>query len=197
MGLAVAVPLGPVGFLCLRKSLSQGPMAGFSAGLGAATADALYAAVAGFGITWIADWLLGFKLWLGLGGGLFIIILGIRSLMTVPSLEETQGGSGNGNLMAGLASTFVLTLTNPMTILAFAAIFAGLGLGAGDKSWPAAATMVAGVWSGSVLWWAVVSGLGGIMRGNLGARHFLWINRLVGVGLIALGLVAMGGGLLE
>src|SRR5271155_5027941 len=125
IGFTIAAPVGPIGVLCIRRSLADGRKIGLATGLGAATADAAYGCVAGFGLTVISSFLVGHRFWLGLLGGLFLCYLGIRTFMSKPSGKAAEvRGSG---LFSAYLSTFFLTMTNPMTILSFVAVFAGFG----------------------------------------------------------------------
>src|SRR5215470_8265867 len=127
IGFAIAAPVGPIGVLCIRRSLAEGQRMGLVTGLGAATADAGYGCVAGFGLTAVSGFMVGQKLWLGLLGGLFLLYLGARTFFSKP-VDQAAPVAGKG-LSSAYLSTFLLTLTNPMTILSFAAVFAGFGLG--------------------------------------------------------------------
>src|SRR3990172_8990998 len=127
LGFSIAAPVGPIGVLCIRRTLAEGRTAGFASGLGAATADALYGSIAGFGLTIVSSFLIDQSHWLQLAGGIFLLYLGIKTFLaksketieTGSPLEKSRGIIGN------YASTFLLTLTNPLTILSFIAIFAG------------------------------------------------------------------------
>src|SRR3712207_2953311 len=125
IGLAIAAPVGPIGVLCIRRTLADGRTSGFVSGLGAATADAVYGAIAAFGLTLITDFLLGGASWLRLVGGAFLLYLGIKTFLARPA--ERAAEVRGGGLPGAYASTLFLTLTNPTTILSFVAIFAGLG----------------------------------------------------------------------
>lgn len=206
VGLAIAVPLGPVGLLCLQRSMEKGRLMGLASGLGAATADALYGLVAAFGLTWVSDFLLDIQIWLALGGGLFLAFLGVRALLSKPVAkshpEETVARHTRRpikGLLAGYASTFLFTLTSPVTILAFAAVFAGLGLikAAGPGQSMAAISLVAGVFSGSAFWWLALSLLGGMFRGLLTPVRLVWVNRGSGVVLIGAAVLVIAGSLLN
>ena len=150
VGAAIAAPVGPIGVLCIRRSLLGGRAAGFASGLGAATADAAYGAIAALGLTSIAAFLAGHQNWLRLGGGAFLLLLGHRSIMQKPVLGAV------GDLEIGwwraYASTLALTITNPMTILSFAAVFAGLGLANLQRGYATGAMLVRGLFIGSALW---------------------------------------------
>ncbi len=192
IGISIAAPVGPIGVLCIRRTLAQGRLIGFLSGLGAATADALYGAVAGFGLTVISAFLVDQRDWLRLVGGLFLCYLGVRTFLTHPPGDETATKiSAATGYAAAYLSTLLLTLTNPVTILSFAAIFAGLGLAdtAGD---PGSATqLVLGVFGGSATWWLLLSGGVGLARGRFTPSTMVWVNRLSAAILVTFGLVAL------
>jgi threonine/homoserine/homoserine lactone efflux protein len=195
IGLAIAAPVGPIGVLCIRRTLADGRLIGLLTGLGAATADGVYGAIAAFGLTAVSDLLIGQGPWLGLIGGLFLCYLGVRTFMAVPAGPAAPTRSGA--LLAIFSSTFVLTLTNPTTILSFVAIFAGLGLGDTGGDYFAASLMVSGVFLGSALWWVGLSGTVSVFRTRVGPRGLRAINRLSGLliggfGVGALALAALG-----
>jgi len=190
IGFSIAAPVGPIGVLCIRRTLAEGRGAGLVSGLGAATADALYGCVAGFGLTLISTLLLKFQVWLGVGGGLFLCYLGIRTL-TAPPASQAAPASGQG-LLAAYASTFFLTLTNPMTIISFAAIFAGLGIVSARGDYLSAAVLVAGVFLGSTLWWWLLSGGVSLFRSRVTPKSLSWINRFAGGIIAVFGVVALG-----
>jgi len=197
IGLAIAAPVGPIGLLCIRRSLAQGQLAGFVTGLGAAAADGVYGAIGAFGITAISALLVDQERWLALAGGLFLIWLGIAGMRRPPASEAAAPSRSARDLAGYFFSTFGLTLTNPATILSFAAVFAGLGLGARGASGmsagsaSAALVIIAGVFLGSGAWWLFLSGAVGWLRTRLGPGLLVWINRLSGLVLIAFGLFAV------
>src|SRR4051794_32986753 len=144
VGLIIAVPAGPVGVLCIRRTIFNGRLDGFISGMGAATGDAIFGIIAGFGLTFVSDLLLDYQQWLRLGGGLFLLLAGARAFMAEPP-ARTQSQHDPETLLADFASTFALTLTNPITILAFLAIFASIGFTGGDATLAGAAILVLGV----------------------------------------------------
>ena len=148
IGFGIAAPVGPIGILCIRRTLADGRAVGFAAGLGAATADALYGAVAAFGLTLVSSALVGQRGWLQGMGGVFLCYLGVRTWMAAPASTAKATRRGRG-LVTAWATTFTLTVTNPTTILSFAAIFAGLGLGGRAGGYGSASIMVIGVFLGS------------------------------------------------
>ena len=193
IGLSIAVPVGPIGVLCIRRTLAEGRMVGFLAGLGAATADGLYGAIAGFGLTFLVDFIIGKQIWLRLIGGGLLCILGARTFLSKPA---EQGACAEGSsLRNAYLSTFFLTLTNPMTILFFSAVFAGLGLGVentGDH-YLLAGMLVSGVFIGSASWWLVLSHFTGLLRGLLNVKRLQWLNRISGLIIMGFGLFAFLG----
>lgn len=192
LGFAIAAPVGPIGVLCIRRTLADGRLTGFVTGLGAATADATYSAVAAFGVTAVASALVGLRLWIHLLGALFLAWLGLRTLFTRPAASPTLGAAGatrRGGLLGAWASTVALTLTNPATILSFAAVFAGLGLA--SVGYAAAGLTVVGVFLGSALWWLLLSTGASLLRSRLDLRALRWVNRLSGVILLGFGLLAL------
>ena len=188
IGFSIAAPVGPIGVLCIRRSLAQGRETGLVTGLGAATADAGYGYVAAFGLTAISSFLVGQRLWLGLLGGLFLCYLGVRTFRSRPA-EQAADLHGNG-LIAAYLSTLLLTLTNPMTILTFMAVFAGLGLGRSPDYFSAGA-MVAGVFVGSALWWLLLSSAVALFRSRVTSDWMRAVNRLAGGVMIAFGLYSL------
>ena len=190
VGIVIAVPVGPVGVLCLRRTILDGRIAGLLSGTGAATADALFAVIAGFGLTVVSDWLFGYQDWLRVGGAAFLFYVGISAFFHEPNGNRT-GPRAPESLLANFASAFMLTITNPVTILSFLAIFAGLGLTGQDSRLGGVAILVLGVWIGSLSWWVALSLAAGLFRHNFTRNHLVWINRgsggllvLCGVGLI-------------
>jgi threonine/homoserine/homoserine lactone efflux protein len=189
IGFSIAAPVGPIGILCIRRTLSEGRASGFLSGLGAATADALYGCVAGFGLTVISGFLVHQRFYIQLIGGIFLLALGIKTLRSVPA-ERAASASGTG-LAASYASTFLLTLTNPMTILSFAGIFAALGVADTDGNLSAAALLVMGVFTGSAAWWLLLSSGVGLVREKISSSMLRWTNRLSGIILVLFGAIAV------
>ncbi len=188
LGFSIAAPVGPIGVLCIRRTLASGRLYGLVSGLGAATADACYGSVAGFGLTAISGLLIGHHLWLRLIGGLFLCTLGIRTALAKPAERAAEaGGSG---LAGAYASTLLLTLTNPMTILSFTAIFAGLGVASGSD-YTGAGLLVLGVFLGSALWWLVLSSAISLLRTKLGLLHLRWVNGVSGAVIFGFGVLAL------
>ncbi len=194
IGFSIAAPVGPIGILCIRRTLAEGRQSGFVSGLGAATADAVYGCIAGFGLTFIATFLIEQSQWLRLIGGGFLLYLGIRTFLSRPSPVDNSSSSldGSVNLTGNYLSTFFLTLTNPLTILSFAAIFAGLGVGSTSSGdYASAVILVAGVFLGSGSWWFLLSGTVGLVRQRFNPNYLVWVNRISGLIIIIFGVVAI------
>jgi threonine/homoserine/homoserine lactone efflux protein len=189
MGLAVAAPVGPIGLLCIQRTLQDGRVHGLVTGLGAATADAFYGFVAAFGLTFISSFFLQQQQWIALIGGLYLCFLGLRILRSTP--PEIAVKSEHGGLLQAYSSTFLLTLTNPVTILSFVAIFAGMGLAQSGDGYLEATLLVLGVFCGSAAWWVLLSGGVSLIRGRFNARAMVWVNRLSGAIIITFGVVAL------
>jgi len=189
IGFSIAAPVGPIGVLCIRRTLAHGRAVGFVSGLGAATADGFYGAVAALGLTVVSGFLLEERLWLRLVGGGFLCYLGIRTFLARPAAQAAPGG---GTSLAGAyLSTLLLTLTNPLTILSFAAVFAGLGLGSAGRDYASAAAMVLSVFSGSALWWLTLAAGVGLLRARVGPGILVWVNRLSGTIIAGFGVAAL------
>ncbi len=187
LGFSIAAPVGPIGVLCMRRTLAAGRATGFISGLGAATADAIYGSIAGFGLTFISSVLIGQQALLKFVGGAFLCYLGLKTLLAKP-VAEPAAAIGKSRMGAYL-STFFLTLTNPLTILSFAAIFAGLGVLNADYF--SAAKLVIGVFLGSSLWWFLLSGGVSIFRSRFDLQAMRWVNWLSGIVIAGFGLFAL------
>ncbi len=189
IGFSIAAPVGPIGVLCIRRTLAEGYASGLASGLGAATADAIYGCIAAFGLTFISSFLVSQRMWLRLVGGVFLCCLGLKTLLKKP-VEQAVAAKEVG-LVGAFASTFFLTLTNPITIISFAAIFAGLGLAGDSGSYLSAGVLVSGVFFGSALWWLLLSGGFGIFRSKFNPTGLRWVNRISGAIITGFGLLAL------
>ncbi|MBI5944279.1 MAG: LysE family transporter [Chloroflexi bacterium] len=186
IGISIAAPVGPIGVLCIRRTLAEGKLKGFLSGLGAASADMVYGAIAAFGLTFITDLLLDNKFWLRIIGGCFLLYLGLKTFFEKPA-DHAATAKQSGYFGAYL-STFFLTITNPMTILSFAAIFAGT-MFIGNVNSPI--VLVAGVFAGSAFWWLALSFGVGLIRGRLNQNFMTWINRISGAVILFFGILAL------
>lgn len=191
IGFSIAAPVGPIGILCIRRTLSSGRIFGLLSGMGAATADAFYGCIAAFGLTFISNFMLQQQIWLRLIGGAFLCFLGIKTIISQPSSSPTQ--ANQNSLLSAYGSTFILTLTNPLTILFFAAIFAGLGLANMKGSYSSAGITVLGVFLGSSCWWVILSGVTSLLRHRINLSGLRWVNRISGSIILGFGIAAIIG----
>jgi threonine/homoserine/homoserine lactone efflux protein len=192
LGFAVAATVGPISLLVIRRTLAEGRMSGLASGLGVATADASYGALAAFGLTAVTSLLVEGRRPLGVVGGAILLWLAWQTLRSVPAAaaEERLEPWSRRDLAAAWASLFGLTLTNPMTILSFAALFVGLGVTGGDAG--GAALLSAGVWAGSALWWVILTSAVSRLRGRVTPRALRGVNVASGTLIGAFALVAIG-----
>jgi threonine/homoserine/homoserine lactone efflux protein len=192
IGLLIAAPVGPIGVLCIRRTLTDGKLTGLLSGLGAATADAVYGSVAGFGLTFISNLLVNQKIILQIIGGIFLCYLGLKTILEKPTTEAET----STQIAGAFASTFFLTITNPMTILSFSAIFAGFEIAiANDYS--EAMILVLGVFLGSASWWLVLTSGVSLFRDKLSKNTIQIVNQISGTIILVFGLIALGKGLKE
>jgi threonine/homoserine/homoserine lactone efflux protein len=202
VGLAIAAPVGPMGMLCIRRTLSGGPRAGLAIGFGIASGDAAYGLIAALGLVGISQFMLAYDRPLHLLAGLFLLYLGVRALLQKPPAEADGNGNGNGNdngngklaqigragALRAYASALLLTLTNPQTVIMFAALFTTLAP-RGAFSPAIALTTVGGVFAGSIAWWCCLVTMVSLARHAIGSKLRVAIDRLVGLTLAAFGVV--------
>ncbi len=203
IGFSIAAPVGPIGVLCIRRTLAEGRAHGFVSGLGAATADAFYGMLAALGLTLVSAFLIDQANWLRLIGGAYLCYLGFKTFRSRPaSAYQAQGDdeirgefparTRGRSLVGAYVSTLLLTLTNPLTIMSFLAVFSGLGLGiqAGTLS---ALEMVVGVFLGSATWWLILSGITNLFQSRMTASRLVWVNRLSGLIILGFGMLVFYG----
>ena len=189
IGFSIAAPVGPIGILCIQRTLSGGNVQGLVTGLGAATADAVYGFIAAFGLTFISNFLVDQSLWFRIIGGFFLCYLGIRAFFKKPGDQTVS--VANSTTLSAYGTTFFLTLTNPMTILFFAGIFAGLGIVSESIHYASAGLMVIGVFTGSGAWWLLLSGATGLFRNKVNERKLSIVNKISGIVIVVFGGVAL------
>lgn len=186
MGFSIAAPVGPIGLLCIRRTCENGRLAGLITGLGAAAADAVYALLAAFGLTLSSNLIHG-SFWLHVIAGVFLVILGIRMAMAEPA--RTSATAGGATAFWWFASTFLLTISNPLTILSFIAVFAALGTADGGLTGNLVMTL--GVFTGSVAWWIILSGGIAVLGLSGKPKWSAWIGRISGCAIAGFGLFAL------
>ena len=189
IGFSIAAPVGPIGILCIQRTLAGGNVQGLVTGLGAATADAIYGFIAAFGLTFISRFLVAHSVWFRVIGGLFLCYLGIRAFLSKPQNQAVS--VTNRNTLSSYGTTFFLTLTNPMTILFFAGVFAGIGMVSETIQYTSAGLMVIGVFIGSGTWWLILSGITSILRNKMDERKLSWVNKISGFIILAFGMAAI------
>ena len=190
IGLSIAATVGPMSVLCIQRTLNKGQLYGLVSGLGIATADGVYGGIAAFGLTLITNFLIHEQVWIRLIGGLFLIYLGIKTILSDPPERAAVLNTKTNSYLGAYSSTFLLTLTNPLTILSFAAIFAGIGVGA-SKNFFSATVVVLGVFSGSIMWWIILTSAISMLRKKMNAQWLLWINRISGAIITLFGIIAL------
>ena len=188
-GLAISAPVGPVNVLCISRTLTQGRWSGVVSGLGAAAADTFYGSVAGFSITLIISWLIRELFWIRLVGGILLIAIGIVYYFKRPKTlkEAAEGGSAS----SVVATTFLLTLTNPTTILSFLAVLALLGMDE-HRPWHLTLFLIAGIFAGAMFWWVLLAVISGYFRDRFNDRAVVWLNRIAAGAIGAFGLITIG-----
>jgi len=186
IGFAVAAPVGPIGMLCIKTTLEKGRVAGFCAGLGAAVADTIFAAVGALAISLVGNFLSMEQAWFKLGAGIFLIVFGLY-LARKPAITPENGEKVPPGLWAEFTVTLLLTLANPSTILSFAAVFAGVTAGGGYalQTMPA---LITGVFIGAAAWWLTLGQIVGLIRHKISQAGLVLINRGAGLALVAFGL---------
>jgi threonine/homoserine/homoserine lactone efflux protein len=187
IGLSIAVPVGPIGVLCIRRTLAEGRLRGLVTGLGAATGDATYGGVAAFGLSIVTNFLVGQQTWLRLIGGAFLVYLGAKTFMLRP--PERAAEAKGGGILTNYISTLLLTVTNPLTILMITAVFAGFGVALTRFDQAAIVTM--GVFLGSASWWIVLTLIVGLLRGRFDARWLRAVNMISGLVIAGFGIYSI------
>ena len=184
-GLAIAIPVGPVNVLCVSRTLNRGRRAGIVSGLGAAAADTFYGSIAGFSITFIIQFLQKEEFWIRVVGGVLLVGIGVIYFRKPP---KGPGAEPAGGHHSDFASAFLLTMTNPTTVLSFLAVMAGLGLGEGGVGWRTL-LLVGGIFCGSMLWWITLAQVVYRLRDRFDERAVTWMNRIAGLAIGAFGVL--------
>jgi threonine/homoserine/homoserine lactone efflux protein len=191
LGFLVAAPVGPIGILCIKRTLSYGWLFGFVSGLGAATADTMYASIAAFSLTVIINLLLSQQFFLRLIGGIFLCYLGIKIFFSKPS--EKEASTKGGSLFSAYISVFFLTVMNPVTILVLAGIFSGLGMVRDGINYTSGTQVVLGILIGSASWWLILSIVVSMLRNRMNIKFLSWVNHVSGIAMLIFGLIALYG----
>jgi threonine/homoserine/homoserine lactone efflux protein len=178
VGISTSAPLGPLGILCIQRTINKGVFSGFITGFGAAFADIIYASIAGFGISIIADFLREYQIFIRIIGGIILLIVGIMIFRSNPVKQIRQQNSQN--YFGYFISSLFITITNPITIVVFGAVFASLGLDEVSTINPIIITLI-GIFSGALLWWLSLTVSVNIFRNKIRLRNLWWINKITGI----------------
>ena len=185
VGFIIAAPVGPVNVLCARRTIVHGRLVGVVSGLGAAVADTFFGAVAAFGLVFINTLLLSERFWLGLAGTVILVVIGVRTLMSAPPRPKENGDPDPANLLGDFTSTFVLTLTNPVTIVSFLAAFSAFGIEGDEEIKLDDWLLLLGVFLGATSWWLVLTTGVGLLRDKFNDGALRWASRIAGVVILA------------
>ncbi len=191
IGLMVSIPLGPIGVLCIQRTLNKGRRSGFISGLGAASADTIFSLIAGLGITFVISFIEANHIYFQIIGGILVMTLGVSIFYTNPIRELRLQRMNRNKLSQDFLSVFLLTITNPMAIFFFLAIFAGINIAAGPMRILPLGSMVGGVFAGAVTWWFLLSTLVNFFRHRFRLRIIWWMNKVAGVIIFILGFAAL------
>jgi len=189
LGLSIAAPVGPIGILCIRRTLNENYLAGFISGLGAATADAVFASIAALGITLVSNFLISQQHTLRFVGGIYLSFLGIKTFISLPRVAN-EIYFPKTNLVSNYFTTFFLTLSNPITIISFAAIFSGFGLVNPGLSIFNPILMIVGVFFGSAIWWYFLCSIVSKFHLKTNINAMKWINRVSGLIILSFSFLA-------
>jgi threonine/homoserine/homoserine lactone efflux protein len=186
-GLIIAAPVGPVNVLCISRTLSKGRSSGLLSGLGAAAADTFYGCIAGFSITFVIQFLIREEFWIRLIGGILLVAIGISYYVKRPEVLSKNAREETNH--SDFVSTFLLTLTNPTTVLSFLAVLTGLGMSQGRVHW-LTLFLVLGIGCGSMLWWIILVSIVNRLRDRFNDRTMVWMNRIAGIAIGGFGIAS-------
>ena len=187
-GVAIAAPVGPVNILTASRTLLKGPRSGLLSGLGAAAADTVYGSIAGFSISFVIGFLLREERWIRIYGGILLIAIGVWYFQKKPSSLKERRDEGGGH--SDFVSTFLLTLTNPTTVLSYLAVLAALGAASRESVWHTV-FLVLGIFSGSMTWWIILVMISNRFRNRFNDRTLRWMNRVAGFAIGGFGAASM------
>jgi len=191
MGLLVSAPLGPIGIMCIQRTLNRGYMSGFVSGLGAAAADIIFAVIAGFGLTIIINFIEEKHLYFQILGGIFVLYIGYKIFNTNPVKQLKLQRLNRTRLSQDFASIFLLTISNPMAIFLFVAIMAALKVAGDLLSFFELSILVSGIAGGAILWWFVLASIANRFRKKIRLKSIWWLNKITGSVVFLFGLVVI------
>jgi len=193
LGFSASVPLGPMGLICIQKTLNRGRLAGLISGTGAAAADTFYATIAAFGISFITDFIHKEQFTLRIIGSIILVLLGYKIFITNPAIQIRKQNRKKNNLLGDFVSIFFLTLSNPITVFFFGAVFASTGVLKGENSFLELVEVVVGVFTGGMLWWLILTTVVNVFRSKFRLKRLWWINKITGAVIVIFGIVAIIG----
>ncbi len=192
IGLAASIPLGPIGVICVQRTINKGKISGFFSGLGAAAADTIFATIAGFSLSFIISFIEERQLILEIIGGAIVVILGLKTFRTNPVAQLKRHKRKKNNLFEDFLSVLLLTGTNPFTVFFFIAMFAASGVIVHDQSIWVNSIALIGVFLGAALWWYILSSVVNYFRRHFRLKQLWWINKIAGAIITILGVLAIG-----
>ncbi|HTY67505.1 MAG TPA: LysE family transporter [Alphaproteobacteria bacterium] len=192
-GFLIAAPVGPINVMCVRRTIVHGRLVGLISGLGAAAADTFFGAIAAFGLTFIHDFLMREKFWFGIGGAALLLVIGVRILLAKPPQEKKDDDEEKdpASLLGDFTSTGFLTLTNPVTVLSFLAVFSAFGVQNEERSLADSWMLLVGVFLGSSVWWLLLTTTVALFRDKFNREGLRWANRIAGVVILAFAAVVL------
>ncbi|NVO10215.1 MAG: LysE family transporter [Bacteroidales bacterium] len=191
IGLLVSIPLGPIGVICIQRTINKGRLSGFFSGIGAASADTIFAAIAGFSLTFIINFIEEKQRILEVIGGIIIMLLGIKTFYTNPVNQLKRHKKKKNKLIEDFISVLLLTITNPFAIFLFVGMFAALGLAYNGENMVLSLITIGGVFLGGSIWWFTLSSLVNMFRDKFRLKQLLWINKIAGAVIFILGVLAL------
>lgn len=191
LGFSASLPLGPIGLICIQKTLNKGRWAGIVSGSGAALSDTFFAIIAAFGISFISDFIEQQQFILRIIGSAILILLGLRIFLTNPAIQIRKQKLKKNNLFADFISIFFLTLSNPVTVFVFGAVFASSGLIKVQNSFFDLVLIVVGVFVGAMLWWLILVNFVNLFRSKFRLKRLWWINKITGAVIVLFGLFVL------
>jgi len=190
IGFSASVPLGPIGVLCIQRTLNKGRLAGFFSGLGAAFSDTIYAVIAGFSLSFIVSFIEKQILYIQIFGALVLIFLGGKIFYSNPAKQLRKQKRGKGNLLQDFISTFFITISNPLAIFLFLAFFASFGVVKKGESYFNHLLLISGVMAGATLWWFILTSIVNLFRSKINLRRLWWLNKIAGASIVVLVIIA-------
>ncbi len=190
IGFSASVPLGPIGVLCIQRTLNKGHLAGFFSGLGAAFSDTVYAIIAGFSLSFIVAFIEAQLLYIQIFGACILIGLGVKIFYSNPAKQLRKQKKGKGTLFQDFVSTFLITISNPLAIFLFLAFFAGFGVVKPGGNVIDHMLLILGVMAGASIWWLILTSIVSLFRSKINLRRLWWLNKIAGAAIVIFVIIA-------